>query len=86
MHDQGFFISISCFYCVSAGVKLSDAADSLGQQYISPSDAVTLRGADLIIVGRGITQANDAALAAKQYQDAGFNAYELVRSQQKSDR
>ena len=63
-----------------------DKSDDLGQQYITPADAVTLRGADVIIVGRGITQSSDVVSVTKQYQQAGFNAYEKVRSQQKSDR
>ena len=63
-----------------------DKSDDLGQQYITPVDAVTLRGADVIIVGRGITQSSDVVSVTKQYQLAGFNAYEKVRSQQKSDR
>ena len=63
-----------------------DKSDDLGQQYITPVDAVTLRGADVIIVGRGITQSSDVVSVTKQYQQAGFSAYEIVRSQQKSDR
>ena len=58
----------------------------MGQQYVSPEDAVTLRGADVIIVGRGITKAADPVAAAKMYQEAGFSCYEMLRKQQKSDR
>ena len=43
------------------GVKIEDAGakEGLGQQYISPEDAVLVRGADVIIVGRGITHSSD---------------------------
>jgi len=68
------------------GVKIAGGGDSLGQQYVSPVDAVTLRGADIIIVGRGITHSTDRVAAAQEYQRAGFTAYENLRTAQKSDR
>lgn len=71
---------------LSAGVNLRSKGDSFGQQYISPGDAVKLRGADVIIVGRGVTQAENVAEAAEQYKNAGYNAYEMVRSQMTSNR
>ena len=63
-----------------------EGGDNLGQQYVSPEDAIRLRGADIIIVGRGISKADDPAAAAKLYQDIGYNSYECLRKQQKSDR
>lgn len=68
------------------GVKMNDTTDGLGQQYISPEDAITLRGADVIIVGRGITQAVDCKATAKHYQEIAYSCYESLRTNQKSDR
>jgi uridine monophosphate synthetase len=59
-------------------VKLEKGGDSLGQQYETPYDAITRRGSDIIIVGRGITQAPEPAYAAKQYQEAGYAAYRAL--------
>lgn len=80
-------ITTACFLLsVFVGVKLEGTGDSLGQQYISPGEAITLRGADIIIVGRGITESADPVATAKLYQEAGYSAYEQLRKQQKSDR
>lgn len=61
---------------MTPGVSLSAEGDSLGQRYASPSVAVLDRGADIIIVGRGVTQASDRVAAAKQYQELAYEAYE----------
>ena len=66
------------------GVNLSSSGDSLGQQYVSPEQAVIERGADVVIVGRGITDAEDVVEAAKQYRSAAWNAY-LKRCQSLDD-
>lgn len=63
------------FIHMTPGVKLSSGDDALGQQYSTPEDAVINKGADVIIVGRGIIQATDPVSTAKQYQQAGYNAY-----------
>lgn len=57
------------------GVQLHAGGDNLGQQYTSPEVAVQSHGADVIIVGRGITKSSDPAAMAKNYQTAGYNAY-----------
>ena len=59
------------------GVSLSCNSDSLGQRYITP-DSAFANGADVIIVGRGITSSNDIAATAKEYQQ---RAYELYQQQ-----
>jgi uridine monophosphate synthetase len=62
---------------MTPGVKINDAGNSegLGQQYISPESAVVTRGADVIIVGRGVTHAADPAQAAETYRESGWQAY-----------
>ncbi|CAN8027735.1 unnamed protein product [Ixodes persulcatus] len=63
------------FVLMTPGVQIDTAGDALGQQYCSPSTAVSERGADVIIVGRGITKSEDPAAAAQEYQRAGYDAY-----------
>ena len=51
------------------------------QRYTSPRAAVLDRGADLIIVGRGITWAQDPAGEAELYRQEAWQAY-LARTGQ----
>lgn len=60
---------------MTPGVRLDASGDSLGQQYCDPACAVTERGADVIIVGRGITASPDPVEAALRYKKAGYDAY-----------
>lgn len=46
-------------YTCTAGVKLGGGGDGLGQQYITPRQAVEENGTDIIIVGRGIYQVRE---------------------------
>lgn len=57
------------------GVHIQHSADSLGQGYREPREAVLRCGADVIIVGRGISVASDHAAAAQLYREAGWDAY-----------
>uniref|UniRef100_A0A0P4VW22 Uridine 5'-monophosphate synthase n=1 Tax=Scylla olivacea TaxID=85551 RepID=A0A0P4VW22_SCYOL len=72
------------FILFTPGVQLKKAGDTLGQQYVTPKAAVLERGADVIIVGRGITQAEDPAAAALIYKEEGYAAY-LERIEQKPE-
>ena len=60
---------------VTPGVKLDCEGDGLGQQYVTPRAAVIDRGADIIVVGRGITEAQDPLKTAQLYQQQAYDAY-----------
>lgn len=60
---------------MTPGVKIGDISDGLGQQYVSPDDAVMVRGADIAVVGRGVVHASDRAAAAKEYRKQLWIAY-----------
>jgi len=57
------------------GVSLQKKGDRFGQQYLTPEEVIKNRGCDVIIVGRGIYQAEDPVEAAKAYKEAGYKAY-----------
>lgn len=57
------------------GVSLTSTSDMKGQQYSGPSDTIR-RGADVIIVGRGIVQAEDPEAAAISYKEHAWQAYQ----------
>lgn len=54
------------FLICAPGVKLSGGGDAHGQRYTAPEDVVAA-GADIIIVGRGITEAADPSAEAEKY-------------------
>lgn len=53
------------------GVKLKKGTDQLGQQYTSVEEAIE-GGADLIIVGRGIIEADDPGQTAQKYREMSW--------------
>lgn len=62
---------------LTPGVSLDCQNDGhLGQQYNSPEDIVLFQGADIAVVGRGITQATDPVQAAQEYRAKLWAAYE----------
>ncbi len=58
-----------------SGVQMKAGSDGLGQNYLTPETVILNKQCDAIIVGRGITQAEDPAKAAKEYQEAAYKAY-----------
>lgn len=64
------------FVYLTPGVKNAAGGDDLGQQYNTPQKVIGEMGSDVIIVGRGVYQADDPAKEAKAYRDAGWRAYE----------
>jgi orotidine 5'-phosphate decarboxylase subfamily 1 len=65
------------FLTLTPGVNLDSAGDSLGQQYVSPEQAVK-NGSDIVIVGRGIYAAENPAVEAQRYQTAAWQCYEKL--------
>ena len=66
------------FINYTPGIKLATGGDTLGQQYITPEQAILENGSDIISVGRGIYAADDPQQAAKQYRDVGWAAYQQL--------
>jgi orotidine-5'-phosphate decarboxylase len=64
------------FVIFTTGISISSKGDPLGQQYQSPASAME-RGADFLIVGRGIYSGPDPVASAKAYREAGWAAYLL---------
>ncbi len=62
------------FVIFTTGISISSRGDALGQQYQSPVSAME-RGADFLIVGRGIYSGPDPVASARAYRDAGWAAY-----------
>ena len=58
------------------GVRFACKGDTFGQQYNTPDVCVYNNGTDVIIVGRGITQAEQPAAEAQRYKEAAWKACE----------
>jgi len=64
------------FIHMTPGVKLQSGGDSLGQNYLTPQKVMGERCSDVMIVGRGIYQAEDPASESQKYREAGWKAYQ----------
>lgn len=62
------------FLHMTPGVRDDAKGDALGQQYVTPHEAIVVRGTDIIIVGRGITHSDDPVASAQRYQHEGWEA------------
>ncbi len=64
---------------ITPGVNLTSEGDTRGQQYRTPEKAILSQGNDIVIVGRGIYEAQDPAATAQMYRLAAWKAYEKRR-------
>lgn len=64
-----------CFINMTPGVNLGKAGDALGQQYTTPEIVIKEKKSDVIIVGRGVYEAEDPVVEAHRYREAGWQAY-----------
>lgn len=61
------------FLHFTPGVKLAEGTDPLGQQYNTPESAIK-NGTDIVIVGRGIAEAQNPHIEALRYKEAAWTA------------
>ncbi|PIZ94946.1 MAG: orotidine-5'-phosphate decarboxylase [Candidatus Magasanikbacteria bacterium CG_4_10_14_0_2_um_filter_37_12] len=64
------------FINMTPGVNLQTGTDNLGQQFKTPDLVIRENESDIIIVGRGIYEADDPITEAQKYRTAGWQAYQ----------
>lgn len=69
------FLDKPGFIQLTPGVQLDTKSDNLGQQYNTPECVIIERGADVAVVGRGITKSSDRQRAAENYKKLLWTAY-----------
>lgn len=60
---------------LTPGCNIDTTSDDLGQQYESPEYVIKEKGADIVVVGRGILCAKDLRSTAEKYRDRLWAAY-----------
>jgi orotidine 5'-phosphate decarboxylase subfamily 1 len=75
--SQKRLIDDKAFIQMTPGVNIAEKGDALGQQYNTPEAAIK-NGADIIIVGRGITEASDPLATAELYRQRAWDAYVVI--------
>ena len=60
------------FIHFTPGVQFRTQQDTLGQQYVTPEQALVENQTDIMLVGRGIYQAKNPKEEAMRYQEAGW--------------
>lgn len=66
------------FIHMTPGVQMQSGSDRLGQQYLTPQKVIAELKSDIIIVGRGIYESANPSQEAKNYQAAGWSAYQSL--------
>lgn len=64
------------FIHMTPGVKLHTGTDPFGQNYLTPEKVIYEQKSDVIIVGRGIYEADHPLDEAEKYRAAGWAAYQ----------
>nr|CAD2190861.1 unnamed protein product [Meloidogyne enterolobii] len=77
---SGFICQKRCsenmgFMYWTPGVSLNKSTDGKGQQWRGPEQAILNDGCDIIIVGRGITEAENIEEEIKKYREIAWKAY-----------
>lgn len=74
--SQHSLSSDPAFIHFTPGIHKNSVGDNLGQQYVTPEEAIVTRGADVVIAGRAIYEASDPTMVAKQYREESWAAYQ----------